>query len=55
MILQDIAKQVGFVQRASKYQVNELMALCVWLSQEVASTSSVSLMGMGFMVAFVVP
>jgi len=38
-VLQDIAKRVGFVQRASKYQANELIALCVWLSQEIASTS----------------
>ena len=37
--LLDIAKQVGFVQRSSKYQANELIALCVWLSQEIASTS----------------
>lgn len=37
--LQDLAKQVGFVRRSSKYQENELVALCVWLSQEVASTS----------------
>ena len=34
-----IAKQVSFVQRSSKYQADELIALCVWLSQEVASTS----------------
>ena len=39
IVLQKIAKQVGFVQRSSKYQAGELMALCVWLSQEVASTS----------------
>ncbi len=39
IVLQDIAKQVGFVQRSSKYQANELIALCVWLSQEIASTS----------------
>ncbi|MGE6896722.1 IS4 family transposase, partial [Priestia flexa] len=32
--LQEIAKKVGFVKRSSKYQANELMALCVWLSQE---------------------
>lgn len=38
-VLQDIAKRVGFVQRASKYQANELIALCDWLSQEIASTS----------------
>ena len=39
VVLQYIAKQVGFVQRSSKYQADELIALCVWLSQEVASTS----------------
>ena len=39
VVLQDIAKQVGFVQRSSKYQADELIALCVWLSQEIASTS----------------
>lgn len=32
VVLQDIAKQVGFVQRSSKYQANELIALCVWRS-----------------------
>jgi hypothetical protein len=37
--LKETAKQVGFVQRSSKYQENELIALCVWISQEVASTS----------------
>nr|WP_249596174.1 transposase [Peribacillus frigoritolerans] len=39
IVLQETAKQVGFVQRSSKYQSNGLIALCVWLSQEVASTS----------------
>ena len=39
VVIQYIAKQVGFVQRSSKYQADELIALCVWLSQEVASTS----------------
>ena len=38
-VLQDIAKRVGFVKRKSKYQANELIALCIWLSQEVGSTS----------------
>lgn len=37
--LQDLAKKVGFVQRTSKYQAKDLIALCVWLSQKVASTS----------------
>lgn len=39
IVLQETAKQLGFVQRSSKYQAAELIALCVWLSQEVASTS----------------
>ncbi|AMM95803.1 transposase (plasmid) [Peribacillus simplex] len=39
IVLQETAKQVGFVQRSSKYQANGLITLCVWLSQEVASTS----------------
>ena len=39
IVLQETAKQVGFVQRSSKYQVNELIALCVWLNQEIASIS----------------
>lgn len=39
IVLKEIAKQVGFVQRSSKYQADGLIALCVWLSQEVASTS----------------
>ena len=39
IVLQETAKQVGFVQRSSKYQANGLIALCVWLSQEVGSTS----------------
>lgn len=37
-LLQQLAKEVGFVQRKSKYQAQELIALCVWLSQQVAST-----------------
>lgn len=43
VVLQEIAKQVGFIQRSSKYQANELIALCVWLSQEIASTSFIQL------------
>lgn len=37
--LQQLAKKVGFVQRTSKYQAQDLIALCVWLSQKVASIS----------------
>ncbi|MEH6976188.1 IS4 family transposase, partial [Bacillus pseudomycoides] len=37
--LRDLAKDVGFVQRTSKYQAKDLVALCVWMSQNVATTS----------------
>nr|WP_088327993.1 IS4 family transposase [Bacillus cereus] len=36
--LQKLTKKVGFVQRTSKYQAQELISLCVWLSQQVANT-----------------
>lgn len=39
-VLKDITKRVCFVQRASKYQANEVLALCVWISQEIGSTST---------------
>ncbi len=38
-ILRTLARDVGFVQRASKYQAKDLVALCVWMSQNVATTS----------------
>ncbi|EOO24556.1 hypothetical protein ICM_04941 [Bacillus cereus BAG1X2-3] len=38
-ILRDFTRDVGFVQRTSKYQAKDLVALCVWMSQNVASTS----------------
>ncbi|AIK35300.1 hypothetical protein BG07_5798 (plasmid) [Bacillus pseudomycoides] len=38
-ILRDLAKDAGFVQRTSKYQAKDLVALCVWMSQNVATTS----------------
>uniref|UniRef100_UPI00402A9685 IS4 family transposase n=1 Tax=Bacillus sp. DX2.2 TaxID=3073452 RepID=UPI00402A9685 len=38
-ILQNLARDVGFVQRKSKYQAQDLVALCVWISQSVAKTS----------------
>ncbi|MEH7029310.1 hypothetical protein MHB59_16480 [Bacillus sp. FSL L8-0642] len=28
--LRDLARDVGFVQRSSKYQAKDLVALCVW-------------------------
>ncbi|MGU3438578.1 IS4 family transposase [Bacillus cereus] len=37
--LRDLARDVGFVQRTSKYQAKDLVALCVWISQNVARIS----------------
>ncbi|MGQ8856919.1 IS4 family transposase, partial [Bacillus sp. TSA_307] len=37
--LRDLARDVGFVQRTSKYQAKDLVALCVWMSQNIAKTS----------------
>ncbi|MED4686450.1 IS4 family transposase [Bacillus mycoides] len=37
--LRNLARDVGFVQRTSKYQAKDLVALCVWMSQNVAKTS----------------
>jgi len=38
-ILRDLARDVGFVQRTSKYQAKDLVALCIWMSQNIATTS----------------
>lgn len=38
-VLHQLAKDVGFVKRTSKYRAQELVALCVWLYQKVASAS----------------
>ncbi len=37
--LQNLARDVGFVQRMSKYQAKDLVTLCVWMSQNVATNS----------------
>ncbi|SDY94428.1 hypothetical protein SAMN04488156_103134 [Bacillus sp. 166amftsu] len=37
--LNELARKVGFVQRKSKYRAQDLVSLCVWLSQNVAHTS----------------
>ncbi|OUB06950.1 IS4 family transposase [Bacillus thuringiensis serovar yunnanensis] len=37
--LRDLARDVGFVQRTSKYQAKYLVALCIWMSQNIATTS----------------
>ncbi|PFD16429.1 hypothetical protein CN263_26925, partial [Bacillus cereus] len=38
--LRDLTRDVGFVQRTSKYQAKDLVALCVWVSQNVAMTNT---------------
>ncbi|RUR57302.1 IS4 family transposase, partial [Bacillus sp. VKPM B-3276] len=38
-ILRGLARDVGFVQRTSKYQAKNLVTLCVWMNQNVATTS----------------
>lgn len=37
--LDQLARKVGFVQRKSKYRAQDLVALCVWLCQNIAHTS----------------
>ncbi|PFY03221.1 IS4 family transposase, partial [Bacillus toyonensis] len=38
-ILQQLAQETGFVKRTSKYGARDLAALCIWISQHVASDS----------------
>ncbi len=37
--LRDFARDIGFVQRISKYQAKDLVASCVWMSQNVVMNS----------------
>ncbi len=37
--LSDLAKTIGFVTRSSKFRAQDLVSLCVWLSQKVGATS----------------
>ncbi|SCC17577.1 Uncharacterized protein BW664_01908 [Bacillus mycoides] len=39
--LRDLARDVGFVKRTSKYQAKDLVALCVWVSQNVPLTNEI--------------
>ncbi len=41
--LRNLARDVGFVQRTSKYQAKDLIALCVWVSQNVAMRDTASI------------
>lgn len=38
-ILQQLAQETGFVKCKSKYDARDLAALCIWISQQVASDS----------------
>ncbi|WYW97236.1 hypothetical protein V8V52_29540 (plasmid) [Bacillus mycoides] len=38
--LQQLAQETGFVKRKSKYGARDLAALCIWISQHVASILS---------------
>ncbi|HDX9655279.1 TPA: IS4 family transposase, partial [Bacillus wiedmannii] len=38
-VLQQLAQETGFVKRKSKYGVRDLAALCIWISQHIASDS----------------
>ncbi|WP_157753669.1 IS4 family transposase, partial [Bacillus pseudomycoides] len=37
--LEQLAREIGFVQRKSKYRAQDLVALCVWLSENIANAS----------------
>ena len=37
--LEKLAREIGFAQRKSKYRAQDLVALCVWLSENIANTS----------------
>ena len=39
LALTQLAKEAGFVTRTSKYRAQDLVALCVWVSQRIANTS----------------
>ncbi|GLV66903.1 hypothetical protein Bmyc01_55720 [Bacillus mycoides] len=34
--LEQLARKVGFVKRKSKYHAQDLVALCIWFSQNIA-------------------
>ncbi len=42
-ILRNLARDVGFVQRISKYQAKHLVALCVWMNLKCACFPFVTL------------
>jgi hypothetical protein len=43
-LLEELAKELGFVKRKRKFSGNELATICIWVSQRTASDSLVSTM-----------
>jgi hypothetical protein len=43
--LEELARKTRFVQRSSKYRAPDLVALCVWISRNIASASLTQLCG----------
>ncbi len=42
-LLEELAKELGFVKRKRKFSGNELATICIWVSQRTASDSFVRL------------
>ncbi|MCV5432681.1 IS4 family transposase, partial [Escherichia coli] len=42
-LLEELAKELGFVKRKRKFSGNELATICIWVSQRTASDSLVRL------------
>ncbi len=38
-VLEQLARNTGFVKRKNKYRAQDLVALCIWLSQNIVHTS----------------
>lgn len=38
-VLEQLARNAGFVKRKSKSRAQDLVSLCIWLSQNIAHTS----------------
>jgi hypothetical protein len=43
LLLEELAKELGFVKRKRKFSGNELATICIWVSQRTASDSLVRL------------
>ncbi len=43
--LEQLVREIGFVQRKSKYRAQDLVALCVWLGENIANAPLTQLCG----------